>query len=113
MRKMGNCVPCAAGCGRMRSHFRIDATTTLGRCPSVDISGPHDPGIWPALDDAQFIVTRKSRYFLVAHYQTYTPKEVNIILSREHEAAELTSQAHDFGGPREEEQMERGLCMFF
>ena len=113
VRKMGNRVPCAAGCGRIRSHFRIDPTPTLGGCPSVDISGPHVPGIWPAPDGAQFIVTRKPRYFLVAHCQTYTPKEVNIILSREHEAAEFTSQAHDLGGTREEEQMERGLCMFF
>ena len=24
VRKVGNCVPCAVGCGRMRSHFRLD-----------------------------------------------------------------------------------------
>ena len=35
----------------------------------------------------QSIVPRKARYFLVAHYQTYTPEE----LSREHEAAELSN----------------------
>ena len=75
-RKEGNCVPCAAGCGRTRSHFRLDPTTRLGGCLSVDISGPHAPGVWPALDDSQFVATRKARYFLVAHHQTYTLKKL-------------------------------------
>ena len=95
VRKVGNCVPCAAGCGRMRSHFRLDPTTRLGGCLSVHKSQPHVPGIWVAPDDSQFIVTREARYFLVAHYQTYTPAEVNTILSREQEAVELTDQAPD------------------
>ena len=95
MRKVGNCVPCDAVCGRMRSHFRLDPTTRPGECLSVDKSGPHVPGIWLDPDDSQFIVTRKARYFLVAHHQTYTPEEVNTILSREQEAVELTDQAPD------------------
>ena len=56
--------------------------------------------------DSQFVVTRKARYFLVAHNQTCTPKEVNTILSREREAAELADQSPDLGGPREEEPAE-------
>ena len=63
VRKVGNCVPCAPGCGRMRSHFRLDPTTRPGGCLSVDTSGPHVPGIWPALDDSQFVVTRSARCF--------------------------------------------------
>ena len=31
VRKVGNRVPCAAGCGRMRSHFRLDPTTRPNR----------------------------------------------------------------------------------
>ena len=73
VREVGNCVPCAAGGGRMRSHFRLDPPTRPGGYLSVDISGPHVPGIWSAPDDSQFVVTRKARYFLVARYQTYTP----------------------------------------
>ena len=106
VRKVGNCVPCAAGCGRMRSHFRLDPTTRPGGCFSVDISGPHVPGVWPAPDDSQFVVTREGSYFLVAHYQTYTPEEVNTILSREREAVELAEHECDHGGPREEEPAE-------
>ena len=45
VRMVGNCVPCAAVCGRMRSHFRLDPTTRPGGCLSVDKSGPHVPGI--------------------------------------------------------------------
>ena len=106
LRKAGNCVPCAAGCGRKRSHFRLDPTTRPGGCPSVDISRPHAPGVWPAPDDSQFVVTRKARYFLVAHCQTYTPEEVETILSREREAVELADRACDHGGLREEEPAE-------
>ena len=53
-RKVGNCVSCAVGCGRMRSHFRLDPATGPGGSLSVD----RVPGIWPAPDDSQFIVTR-------------------------------------------------------
>ena len=67
VRKVGNSVLCAAGCGRMRSHIRRDPMTRPGGCLSVDISGRHVAGIWPAPDDSQFIVTRRARYFLVAH----------------------------------------------
>ena len=48
VRKFGNSVPCAAGCGRTRSHFRLDPTARPGGCLSVDNSGPHVPGFWPA-----------------------------------------------------------------
>ena len=41
LRKVGNFVPCAVGCGTMRSHFRLDPTTKPGGCLSVDIPGPH------------------------------------------------------------------------
>ena len=61
---------------RTRSHFRLDPTTGPGGCLSVDNSGPHAPGVWPAPDDSQFVVTGKARHFLVAHYSTYTPEEV-------------------------------------
>ena len=84
----------------------LDPTTRPGRCLSVAISGPHVPGVWPAPDDSQFVVTRKARYFLVARYQTYTPEEVNTILSREREAVELAEHECDHGGPREEEPVE-------
>ena len=79
----------------MRSHFRLDPTARPEGCLSLNISGPQVPGIWPSPDDSQFIVTRKARCFLVAHYPTHTPEEVNTISSREHEAAELTGQAPD------------------
>ena len=106
LRKAGNCVPCAAGCGRARSHIRLDPTTRLGGCLSVDISGPHAPGVWPAPDDSQFVVTRKARYFSVAHHQTYTPEEVEPIMSTEREAVELADRACDHSGLREEESAE-------
>ena len=61
VRKAGNCFPCAAACGRLRSHFRLDPTTRPGGCLSVDTSGPRVPGIWQAHDDSQFVVTRKAR----------------------------------------------------
>ena len=43
VRKVGNCVSCAAGCERLSSHFRLDPTTRPTRCLSVGISGPHVP----------------------------------------------------------------------
>ena len=85
----------------MKSHSRFDPKTRPGGCLSVDISRSHVPGIWLVPDDSQFVVTRRARYFLVAHHQKYTPEEVNTIL-----AAELTGQAPDLGAPRQEEQME-------
>ena len=58
-------------------------------------------------DDSQLFVTRRAQHFWLLIIECVcSPEEVNTILSREHEAAEFTSQAHDFSGLREEEQRE-------
>ena len=72
----------------------------------IKLRGLVDVSVWLAPDDSQFVVTRKARYFLVAHYQTYTPEKVNTILSRGREAVELAEHECDHGGPREEEPAE-------
>ena len=51
LRRIGSCISCAAGRGRMRSHFRLDPTTMPGGCLSVDISAPHAQGVWPGFTE--------------------------------------------------------------
>ena len=81
VRKVGNCVPCAVGCGRKRNHFRLDPSTGLEGCLSLDISGPHVPGIWPAPDDSQYIVTRKA-IFRCSSLNSISPRSQDHFVSR-------------------------------
>ena len=63
--------------------------------------------MFPEFGQLQMIHTTMSRarhdIFRAALYQTHTPEEVKTVLSREHEAAELTGQAPDLAGPRGEQ----------
>ena len=99
--------PCAAGCGRMRSPlFALIQLRDLVDASQWIFWGPHVPGVWPAPDDPQFVVTRKAviSWLLIikrTHLKKSTP-----FCPEKREAVELAEHECDHGGPREEEPAE-------
>ncbi|CAK0805863.1 unnamed protein product, partial [Prorocentrum cordatum] len=76
--------------GRMRQHFRHDASTRPGGQLSVDLSGPHLPGRWPSGRPED--QGKKAIHFLLAAFSVTTDDELALKRRRE-EGARASSEA--------------------
>ncbi|CAK0858473.1 unnamed protein product [Prorocentrum cordatum] len=88
-----NCPQCRGAHGRMRQHFRHDASTRLGGQLSIDLSGPHLPGRWPSGRSED--TGRMAQHFLLGAFSVATAADTQNRADREGEAREAAGVPDD------------------
>ncbi|CAK0867649.1 unnamed protein product [Prorocentrum cordatum] len=88
-----NCPQCRGAHGRMRQHFRHDASTRPGGQLSIDLSGPHLPGRWPSGRSED--TGRMAQHFLLGAFSVVTAADMQNRADREGEAREAAGVPDD------------------